>query len=118
MVYVPYTPHWYTVPKEIIMTNATSAVIRTAIAATYTQLMHEAMFSMDDKRAVVDYALNDVLGLDIPVDATFTMVELHNINEFVTDMTDPCAHCNPENGNLPDGVSDCSFCEYGDGAAL
>jgi len=45
--------------------------------------MHNAMFSFDNKRAVVDYAVNEVLGLNVKIDEHFTMAQLVEINDFV-----------------------------------
>ena len=57
--------------------------VRETIKASYVEVMQEAMFAFDNKRAVVDYAVNGVLGLNIVIDEKFTMKELSQINDFV-----------------------------------
>jgi len=58
--------------------------VRETIKRSYVELMHKAMFSFDNKRAVVDYAVNEVLGLNIKIDEHFTMKQLSEINDFVS----------------------------------
>lgn len=57
---------------------------REAIKQSYVNVMKEAMFAFDNKRAVVDYAVNEVLGLGIVIDDKFTIKELSSINDFVS----------------------------------
>jgi hypothetical protein len=56
---------------------------RETIKATYIELMTKAIFSFENKRALVEYAVNQVLGLDVKIDESFTMKQLSEINDFV-----------------------------------
>lgn len=59
---------------------------RECLKQSYIEIMHNAMFSFDNKRAVVDYAVNEVLGLNIAIDERFTIAQLSEINDFVASL--------------------------------